>query len=188
MAKRHKQLFRPNERYWVHEVLPVWRTKKEKYEISDAIWNGRIRTREEEKGDCLEIKLNYLRWQIDKYLQHNVFRQQLTFGHFLKEYILCLGRTAQDIASEINVPFRQLEALMNDEEVPDESILHRLEVHSNHLIVAQQWNRVIVGRKKKRFTSDPYLLEVARTAVKNPVTVSPWGVKKRPGIHSTGLR
>ncbi|WP_341833864.1 hypothetical protein WJU16_12645 [Chitinophaga pollutisoli] len=127
--------------------------------------------------------MNYLRWQIDQYLRNNVFRQQLTFGHFLKEYMERMDRPVQQIASEIDEPVALLEALMKNEILPENGIFYKLELHSNALIPAEQWNRTIFGRKRMRFIREGYLEEVARVSVRNAIGVRAWGVKKKAG-HS----
>lgn len=180
--RKSKRLRNTGDRYWVHHVVPVRRTKKEEYECSDLFWKWRISNREKENDPgLLEVKMNYLRWQLDTYLRNNVFRQQLTFGHFLKAYLERLGRPVHQLAEEIDEPVSLLEDLMKDEVLPENGIFYKLEVHSNALIPAEQWNRTIFGRKRMQFVRDSYLIEVARLSVRNAINAEPWGVKKKAG-------
>lgn len=173
MAKKRKKQLKPDERYWELHVVPVKRSKKEDYEDVDLLWKGRIENWEKENGESsLHLKMNYLRWQVKKYLKDNVFREKLTFGHFLKEYITRLDRPKEELAKEIGVSEMTLTGFINDNVLPDESIFHRLELHSNHSILADQWHKMIDGRKRVRFTNDMRLLEEARSIVCNPIPVN----------------
>lgn len=176
MGKQRKKKLKPDERYWELHVMPVRLSRKVDYESRDAIWKWRIENRERSQADSLlEFKMNYLRWQVAHYLKDNVLRQKLTFGHFLNEYIHRLGRDKRALADEISIPLEKLEGLLNDRILPDEDIFHRLAVHSNDLIKADQWHKMIDGRKRVKYSNDSRLLELARAAVQNPIGIRPWG-------------
>jgi hypothetical protein len=96
----------------------------------------------------IELDLYQLRFQLEDYLKKE-YNPALNFGHFLERYLKILNKKKKEFAAEIQIHETLLSHLVNNHREPSESILIRLELHSNKIIPAIYWYKL--GEKGKEF-------------------------------------
>ncbi|CAN5197618.1 hypothetical protein BH09BAC1_BH09BAC1_00140 [soil metagenome] len=93
-------------------------------------------------GNLLQI-----RYQIEGYVKEHDFDKKRTIGSFLKAYIDAHHKSQIEFAKEISIQPTVLSQYINNRRIPSESILVRLEIHSNKLITAEHWYE-LVGKQR----------------------------------------
>ena len=120
----------------------------------------------------LEYSLLQFKFQLEDYIKSNNYREGFTFGYFLKTYLKILNKKNNEFADEIDVPQRSLSKWLNNDQVPDEAIMVRLEIHSNNTIPAVNWLRVIEKGVEYRLSSDLALRQAQKAHVKKKLEVT----------------
>jgi hypothetical protein len=154
-------------------VLPHSLRKKEKakadVELLEALTRKRAALPDEKK---LEYSLLQFKFQLEEYIKSNDYSEKFTFGYFLKIYLNVLNKKANEFAEEIDVPQRSLSKWLNNDTIPDEAIMIRLEIHSNNTIPAVNWLKIIEKGTEYRLISNSALRQIQRAHVKNMVEVT----------------
>lgn len=84
-----------------------------------------------------------LRFHIEDYVKSPEYDANRSFGHFLREYIQISYKANKDFARDLGIKDTELSQLVNNHRAPSEKILIRLEVHSNNMIKAGLWNKLV---------------------------------------------
>ena len=139
-------------------VFPVKLTAKQKKEADQQLKEARERNRVEfsEKG-LIRSDLLQLRFQIEHYLKQDDFDPKLTFSHFLKEYVNIFSKKRKDFAAEIGIDESLLSQFINTHRMPPDYITIRLELHSNNLIPAEYWYRLVEKEREHHIKTDKAL-------------------------------
>ena len=125
-------------------VFPVTMSKKQKKE-TDIVLKEALKQRRAiiSPEDQLKGTLLQLRFQIEDYLNDIHYDKRKTFGYFLKSYIDGLKIRRNEFAHEINIKPTELSQYINDHRKPPQNIIIRLELHSNNMIPATDWYRLL---------------------------------------------
>jgi hypothetical protein len=153
-------------------VLPHGLTKKAKAKADAellAVLSEKRATLSGEKK--LEYNLLQFKFQMEDYINGNSYSDEFTFGHFLSSYLNILNKNRKEFASEIDVTTVALNKWLNNDRIPDEAIMIRLEIHSNNTIPAVNWLRIIEKQTEHRLNSNQLLRQIQSAHVKRKLEI-----------------
>lgn len=129
--------------------------KSEQQLLSEELKEALLKRRKQMSPEVkLELTLMQLRFQIEEYLNADMFDKQKTLGYFLKAYIKSLNKKANEFASEIAITPTVLSQYITDARIPPTNILVRLELHSHNTIPAESWYRLAEKERIYQIKSD----------------------------------
>jgi hypothetical protein len=102
----------------------------------------------------LYSKLLQLKYLMEDYANSNEYNNHYTFSYFLNEYLHSLNINKTNFSKEISLHGAQLSRLLNNIDKPNEKILVRLEIHSNNIIPATYWYRIVDKQKEAELLSN----------------------------------
>lgn len=120
----------------------------------------------------LTLKLMQLKFQIEDYLKIDIFNPKFTFSYFLKEYVDVLNKKRKTFAQEISIDETELSQLINKHRQPNDSIIIRLELHSNNSIPAVSWFKLLEMEKAHSINTNTALRKKETKNVKNRVELN----------------
>jgi len=136
-------------------VFPVKLTAKQKKEAAEQLAAARKKVQEEMTEETrLSLELYHLRFHIEDYLEGKEFNPELTFGSFLKQYVEFFDKKRKEFAEEISIDETLLSQLINNHRQPPNYIAIRLELHSNNIIPATYWIRLVDRQRLHEITTD----------------------------------
>jgi len=125
-------------------VFPIELSPIQKKIASKELAAARKKSQKEMTPDTkLSLQLYGLRFQLEDYLQNKDFDPALTFGFFLKQYVNLLRIKRKEFAYEISIDEALLSQFINMHRLPPEYIAIRLEIHSNNIIPAILWYKLV---------------------------------------------
>jgi len=113
-----------------------------------------------------------LKFQIEDYLKSDNFNPKFTFSYFLKEYVDVLNKKRKIFAQEISIDETELSQLINKHRQPNDSVIIRLELHSNNSIPAVYWFKLLEMEKAHSINTNLALRKKERKNVKNQVELN----------------
>lgn len=141
-------------------VFPVQLTAKQKVEAVNQLAKHRAKRRAEmSEADKLRGNLALLKFRLEDYISGDQYNPDFTFGYFLEQYLELIGRKKKEFALEINIHETQLSQMLKNRREPNESVMIRLELHSNNLIPAIDWFRLIEKEKAHYIETNELLRE-----------------------------
>jgi len=99
-------------------------------------------------------KIMQLKFVMEDYINSRNLETDYSFGYFLHAYMDTLNKTTAILSHEITIDTSVIDSCLNDENTPDEKFLVRLDIHSNSLIPAHIWWRVLEKQKEKEIVND----------------------------------
>ncbi|PQJ11705.1 hypothetical protein CJD36_007885 [Flavipsychrobacter stenotrophus] len=154
-------------------VFPVKLTKKQKEEAVAQLSEARAKLRKEiTQEEVLSLKLMRFKLLLEKYIKSTEFKIDYSFGYFLSIYIDTIGKKRTEFADEIDIHETLLSQLINNKREPNESLMIRLEIHSNGTIPALDWLKLVEKKKENYISTDKEIRKVERQFVKNHLAVS----------------
>ena len=108
-----------------------------------------------------------LKFQIEDYLNNPGYDNELTFGHFLKDYLRSLNKKNKDFANDIAISEAELSQILNKHRDPSEKIMIRLELHSNQTIPATIWYKLLEKEKEHKLATNLQMRLEVKNNVKN---------------------
>ncbi len=128
-------------------VLPVQLTRKQEEESRKQLSEARRKLRAQTKPEeILTGRLMQLKFQLEEYINSGEY-QPKRFGYFLRSYLHILNKKSNEFAEEISIHKTMVSQLINNTREPNESLIIRLELHSNNNIPADYWLRIILKDK-----------------------------------------
>ncbi len=147
-------------------VFPITLTAKEKKEAAEQLKAARVKTQQEmTASDRVTIQLLQLKFQIEDYIDSKEYDPKRHFGYFLKRYIDILQIKRKVFAKDISVDETMLSQLINMHRTPPDYIAIRLELHSNNIIPAHYWLRLVEKEKQFKIATDKTLRKKQRKFV-----------------------
>jgi plasmid maintenance system antidote protein VapI len=139
-------------------VFPVKLTAKQKKEAAVQLAAARKRT-QAEMTDETKFSLNAfgVRFRIESYLKQETFDPEITFGSFLKMYVELMEKKRKEFAEEISIDETLLSQLINGHRLPPDYVAIRLELHSNKIIPATHWIRLVEKQRLHEIANDKEL-------------------------------
>jgi plasmid maintenance system antidote protein VapI len=102
----------------------------------------------------MQLRLWQLRFWLDDYIESKKYNPQKTFGYFLKEYVDRLNIKQKAFAEEISIDETLLSQLINEHRLPPDYLAIRLEIHSNKIIPANFWYKLVEKEKEHFIKTD----------------------------------
>jgi plasmid maintenance system antidote protein VapI len=153
-------------------LFPVKLTAKQQKEAAEQLAAARKKSREsltEETKNSL--RLYHLRFRIEDYVDgKEEFNPEFTFGFFLKRYVELLEKKRKDFAEEISIDETLLSQLINNHRMPPDYITIRLEIHSDNIIPAAYWIRLVEKQRLHEISTDTELRNKEKKFVTSIVT------------------
>jgi regulator of replication initiation timing len=106
------------------------------------------------ENDRLELRLWQLRFRLENYIESKEYDPTKTFAYFLKEYADRLIINRKTFAEEISIDETLLSQLINMDQFPPDYLAIRLEIHSNKIIPADFWYRLVEKEKTHHIKTD----------------------------------
>lgn len=140
---------------------------KEKKEEGD-FWKDR-RNQFENRTHMQKMysRLLQLKFQLEDYIDSSKYVEALSFGFFLNEYVSRQDKKDKDFAVEVDVKPAVLSQYINNHRKPTDEFIIRLELHSNGMIPAISWFKVIQKDKEHEIRTSQKLREEESKYVKN---------------------
>jgi len=139
-------------------IFPVKLAAKQKTEADIQLKEARAKTQSEmtEKDRLVSMLLQF-RFRLEDYLNNKGFDARLTFSYFLKEYVNLVSKKRKDFAEEISIDETLLSQFINTHRMPPDYMAIRLELHSNNIIPAEYWYRLVEKEKEHQIKTDKTL-------------------------------
>lgn len=112
-------------------------------------------------------RLLQLKFQLEDYIDSSQYLEAFSFGFFLNEYVNRQDKKDKDFAVEVDVKPAVLSQYINNHRKPTDEFIIRLELHSNGLIPAISWFKVIQKNKEHEIMTNQKLREEESKHVKN---------------------
>lgn len=161
-------------------------------EIADAfmIPRERLSREEEEKGmqkframrqqeisnrtpeQWREARSLQVKYQILNYIDDTESQEHWNFQYFLNEYIRAQDKKDKEFAADVDVKPYVLSQYLNGHRTPPKEFLIRLELHSNGLIPASWWFRLLQKSKEAELMQDTAIREQESRHVKNKIELA----------------
>jgi len=153
-------------------VFPVKLTKKQQKEAAEQLASARKKTRESMTEETKNsLRLYHLRFVLEDYLDGiDPFNPEFTFGYFLKYYVELLEKKRKDFADEISIDETLLSQLINNHRLPPDYITIRLEIHSDNIIPATYWIRLIEKQRLHEISTNEELRKKEKKFVTSIIT------------------
>ena len=136
-------------------VFPSQLSSSEKRKGENEFSRFRIqRIKNMSNEERLYSKLLQLKYLMEDYANSNEYNNHYTFSYFLNEYLHSLNINKTNFSKEISLHGAQLSRLLNNIDKPNEKILVRLEIHSNNIIPATYWYRIVDKQKEAELLSN----------------------------------
>lgn len=120
----------------------------------------------------LLARLLQLKYQMEDYSNNAPYDVNRSFGFFLREYLKFLNMRNKDFASDIGIDETELSQVLNRHRKPSEKVIIRLEIHSNKIIPAIIWFKLLEKEKEYEILTDSKIRTVERKHVKNKLQLS----------------
>jgi len=153
-------------------VLPADLSTKERKEAEAdfvKIINKRRATRDQDQD--LKFRLLQFKILIEDYINGDQYNPTYSFSYFLKQYIDLISKTQQDFANDIDISKYQLNHYCHNRREPNESLMVRLEIHSNNTIPAINWLKVLEKQKEHLLNTNQLLRRSETKHVSNKLEV-----------------
>ena len=156
-----------NSAKYVGEVIhPVRLTPEQRKKAKQQLGEARIKTQQEMTDrDRLTLALVRLRFQMDDCFVAKDYNPNMTFGCFLKEYMSLYNITRKAFADSISISAAVLRQLINMHQFPPDNILIRLELHSNKMLPAVYWLKLIGKQKEHMIKTNKELRKIEQKNV-----------------------
>jgi hypothetical protein len=154
-------------------VFPVELSREERKTADKELNEARRKKRMKMSGhERLLLRLMQLRYRLENYIQREPYDSRYRFSYFLNQYLTILDRRRNEFAKEIDIHKTLLSQLMNDRREPNDSIMVRLEIHSNNVIPAIHWLKLVEKTKEHYIRTNAGLRKKERRFVRNRLELS----------------
>lgn len=141
-------------------------TDQERKQESDFWVNRRKQFENRSPRQKMHSELLQLKFQLEDYIKSNQYKESLNFGYFLNEYVSRQDKKDKEFASEVDVTPAVLSQYMNNHRKPKDEFVIRLEIHSNGMIPAINWFKVIQKDKEHEIMTNQDLRDKENKHVK----------------------
>jgi len=150
-------------------VFPADRnmTAKQKIDESDFWAARREKFANRTVVQRIHSNLLQLKFQLEDYIASDQYKEKLTFGYFLYEYVSRQEKKDKEFANEVDVTPAVLSQYINGHRKPKDEFIIRLELHSNGMIPAISWYKVIQKDKEHEIATNLNLRREESKHVKN---------------------
>lgn len=143
-------------------------SEKEEKESSAELAEVRRKNRESlTENQKLYAKVLQLRFLMEDYAKSEEYDENRTFASFLKTYIKFSYKVQKKFAEDINLKQTELSLILNEHRLPNEKTIVRLEIHSDNVIPALSWYRVVEKQREYELEQDIKFKQEQKKFVKN---------------------
>lgn len=143
-------------------------SEKEEKESSTELAEIRRKNRESlTENQKLYAKVLQLRFLMEDYAKSEVYDESRSFASFLKTYIRFSYKVNKSFAEDINLKQTELSLILNEHRLPNEKTIVRLEIHSDNVIPALSWYRVVEKQREYELEKDIKFKQEQKKFVKN---------------------
>ncbi len=142
-------------------------TSKEKQEEAEFFQERRRKFANRTPQQQIYDKLLQLKFQLEDYISSNQYQDVLNFSYFLNEYVNRQDKKDKDFAAEIDIKPAVLSQYLNNYRKPPEKIVFRLELHSNGMIPAVAWYKLLQKDKEHEIMTDSTIRKEESKHIKN---------------------
>ena len=174
--KKYSKIYRQlKKRYTDEEIvdsmlIPEDLTESEKETLATEMKEIRLKSlRETTEEQQIVADVMRLRFQMENYIKKEPFSFEKTFGKYLKEYIRIIKKTRREIAGDLSVYYTKLSRIINDKDDPNIEFIYRLEKHTDKLISASNWWKLIVKKQGHFIAKDHATRKIEYLKVKNQI-------------------
>ena len=152
------------ESYMIPESLSDEEMKQASDELKGLRFELLSNKNEQEKilSDVMRLRI-----LINNYIEKQSFSENHTFGNYLKEYIRIIRKSKKEFAGDIGVHHTKLSRLINNKEEPNIGLTYRLEQHSDKLIPAIIWWKLMIKKQEHLIKRDVLTRAIESKKVKN---------------------
>jgi len=115
---------------------------------------GRKAVKKKTTKHQIYVRLLQLKIDLTTYIEGNQFEESLNFGCFLNEYIRRQNKFDNQFAIEIGVSEATISQYLNNHRKPTTAFLVRLELHSDQLLPAVLWFKLLQKQKEHELIGD----------------------------------
>lgn len=150
-------------------VFPVTEasTVEQKQEEAEFWEERRKQFQNRTPGQKIYSKLLQLKFQLEEYIGGTQYKEALNFGYFLNEYVSRQEKKDKQFAFEVDIKPAVLSQYINNHRKPTEKFVIRLELHSNGMIPAINWLKLIQKDKEHEIMTNQDLRREESKHVKN---------------------
>jgi hypothetical protein len=162
-----------NKKYTAEEQAEsfVFRSKsasKQKKEAADELNRARKDTNESlTEHQLLYARVQQLRFEIEDYLKLGVYTKELSFAFFLRKYIRLRYKINKDFAKDIQLSETELSSILSNDRSPSKKTIIRLEIHSNNVLPALYWYKLLEKEKEYEIQIDSEIRKSEEKHVQN---------------------
>lgn len=143
-------------------------TADEMKETARELAEARRKKREaKDEAHSLYSKILQLRFLMEDYTKSKEYDSNKSFASFLKAYIKLNYTSNKDFAEDIDLKQTELSLILNEHRLPNEKLIVRLEIHSNNVIPALSWYRIVEKQREHELEKDIRFRQEQRKFVKN---------------------
>lgn len=144
--------------------LPKAEVKEASAELAEVRRKNSENLTENQK---LYAKVLQLRFLMEDYTKSEVYDENRSFASFLKTYIRFTYKVNKNFAEDINLKQTELSLILNEHRLPNEKTIVRLEIHSDNVIPALIWYRVVEKQREYELERDIKFKQEQKKFVKN---------------------
>lgn len=162
-----------NEKYTLEELADavVFKNILSENELKEAalqLEQAREKNRKKStEKQTLYAKVLQLRFIMEDYAKSEVYDHNVSFSSFLKQYIRLNYKVNKRFAKDINLKETELSLLLNKHRLPNEKTIIRLEIHSNNVIPALSWYRIVEKEREYELQANIEFKQKQKKFVKN---------------------
>lgn len=120
----------------------------------------------------LEAKILQIKYQILSCIESDAPQDNRSFQHFMHEYIRAQGKKDKEFAEDVGVKPYVLSQYLNGHRNPPGEFLIRLEMHSDGLIPASWWFRLLQKPREAELMQNAVIRERERKHLKNKIEIT----------------
>lgn len=148
--------------------IPEGQIKEAAEELAEARRKKRESQSDKQRASYkLYSKILQLRFLMEDYAKSKEYDESQTFASFLKTYIKLIYKVNKKFAQDIDLNETELSLILRERRLPTEKIIVRLEIHSNNLIPALSWFKVVEKQREYELEKDIEFRKEQRKHVKN---------------------
>jgi hypothetical protein len=148
-------------------MIPAKLTAKQKKEADKQLAEHRAKRRESmTEEEKLRFNLLKLKLQLEDYIKADYYEPEFTFGYFLEQYLQLINRKKKEFAGDIQIHETLLSSILKNRREPNESVMIRLELHSNNTIPAIDWFKLLEKGKEHQISTNKALRDKERGYIK----------------------
>lgn len=123
------------------------------------------------KDEVTVSNLLQLKYELETYLELGEYDPKYNFSVCLRRYMQIISKTSKDLTEDLTIHKTRLSRILNDREEANSILAYKLEKHSNLLIPAILWWKLVTLRKEFEIRTNKKERSEAGKKVKNIINL-----------------